>query len=247
MKLVTDNTTIVFEDYGLIPFSNAYDQTPSRRVRKESVIDRNGELTFIDGLNNKQIDMSFYVTGDTLQVRKQLIREITPELLRGGELHLNFENDIFWKAKVLNSSNIQVDFAVDTLNVRFDCEPLAYSAVSEDTTWIETDISWAVADFTWAGTDTQETFTSGTHTVTNRGNYPSNLVIACNGAGTVTIGSQSFTVTEECIVDTDNMIVYNDSVNKIGSFTGDFIILPVGESTLTTDVEIQLINKDRWV
>ncbi len=247
MKLITDNTTIVFEDYGLIPWSSSYDQTPSRRVRKESVIDRDGELTFIDGLNNKRITIMFYVTEDTLQTRRANLRAITPELLRGGELYLNFENDIFWKAKVLDSSNIDIQFAVDSLYVTFDCNPLAFSAISEDTTWIETDISWALADFTWTGTDTQETITAGTHTVTNRGNYPAKLTIACNGAGTVTIGTQSFTVTEGCIIDTDKMIVFNNSVNKISSFSGDFITLPVGDSTLTTDVEIQLINKDRWV
>jgi phage-related protein len=248
MKLITDNTTIVFEDYGLIPLSSRYDQTPSRRVRKESVIGRDSELTFIDGLNNKQITIEFYVTYSTLQVRRANLREITPELLRGGKLYLNFENDIYWNAKVLNASNISIDFAVDSLSVTFDCKSNALSAIQGgDVAWEDLDISWDLLNMYWNAENIQTTFAAGTHTIYNYGNTTSKPVYVMSGAGTVTIGTESFTVTEACTIDTEKMIVYNGTVNKMSSFTGDYIELSVGTSTLVTDVEVEVQYKDWWI
>ena len=248
MKLITNETTIVFEDYGMIPFSESYDQTPSRRVRKESVIGRDSEITFIDGLNNKQITVGFYITYSSLQERRINIREVTKQLLNGGKLYLNFENDIYWNVNVLSSSSINIDYASDKLTVSFDAKSNALSALDdEDVTWEELDISWSLLDVYWNSPGIQTNYIATDTTIINKGNTPSKPVFVMSGAGTVTIGSESFTVTEACTIDTEKMIVYSGSTNKTGSFTGDYINIQVGTNTLSTDVSFEILYKDWWI
>ena len=248
MKLITNETTIVFEDYGMIPFSESYDQTPSRRVRKESVIGRDSEITFIDGLNNKQITVGFYITYSSLQERRINIREVTKQLLNGGKLYLNFENDIYWNVNVLSSSSINIDYASDKLTVSFDAKSNALSALDdEDVTWEELDISWSLLDVYWNSPGIQTNYIATDTTIINKGNTPSKPVFVMSGAGTVTIGTESFTVTEACTIDTEKMIVYSGSTNKTGSFTGDYINIQVGVNTLSTDVSFEILYKDWWI
>ena len=248
MKLITNETTIIFEDYGMIPFSESYDQTPSRRVRKESVIGRDSEITFIDGLNNKQITVGFYITYSSLQERRINIREVTKQLLNGGKLYLNFENDIYWNVNVLSSSSINIDYASDKLTVSFDAKSNALSAIENgDITWEELDISWDLLDMYWNGSDIKTDYTLSDTAIINRGNTTAKPVFAISGAGTVTIGTESFTVTEACTIDTEKMIVYSGSTNKTGSFAGDYINIQVGTNTLSTDVSFEILYKDWWI
>lgn len=248
MRLITDNYDIDFQSLGLIPTTTAYDQVPGRRVRRESVIDRDGNLTFYDGLNDKRITVRFFITPENISNRRDILRGITPALLEGGNLIMDYENDIYWKAKVDGPENIRLGFSVDEFAVTFIVEPRAFSVLDdEELTWEDADFNWALADLRWDGADLQSTFSAGTHTVYNRGNTDAPLVVVVSGAGTVTVGTQSFTVTESCTVDSSRLVVYSGSTNKMGSFTGDFIELPPGTSTLTTDVSISIENKDRWV
>lgn len=248
MRLETASGTIVFEDYGFIPTIVDYQQVPPRRVRKESVIGKDGDLTFLDGFNNRTIGVRFIVTGGALTARRSTMREITPHLIEGGKLIINPENDIYWKVRVLGDDNITFNYSYDELEILFDAEPTAYSVIDGSVyTWEDADISWGLADLRWDGEDLVDTFDSGTHTLYNRGNYEALPVIDVAGAGTVTIGAYSFTVTEAVTVDCARFVVYSGSTNKMTAFSGDFPVIAPGANTLTTDVTITVNDKDRWV
>lgn len=248
MRLITENHNIIFEDYGLLPNVTAYDQTPARRYRKEQVIGRDGELTFIDGMNNKRVTVLFYFTEGSLSDRRRRVRDITPALLEGGDMIFNFDNDIKYRVQVLDVSDIQLNFSLDELTVTFEMKPHAVpSSDDEELVWETTDVSWESLDVRWDGADLKRTFHAGTSTIYNRGNVVSHPLFIMSGAGTATVGTQSFTVTEACTVDTDRLVVYSGTTNKITSFSGDFIMLPVGESSITSTVALEIANKDRWI
>lgn len=249
MIFEVDSVQYDFQElYGYVVKTIVYDELPAKRYTKEEVIGKHGSYVFTDGYKDKNITVLLTLADSpSLATRRFNARTIKELLTQQGFLILDYESDIKYKARVLDATAIEFYGSYDILEIPFVCHPLAYSNINEDTTWAEININWSLADFTWGGADTQETFTAGTHTITNRGNETSEPVYVVSGAGTVTIGTESFTVTEGCIIDVDKKVVYNAGVNKMSSFTGDFIELAPGESTLTTNVEIKVHNKDRWV
>jgi len=251
MKWVTASTTILFDaTNNIIPKTTGYAQLPSQRVTKEKVINRNGEYTFVDGLNNKQVTMDITQAYDIITARRLRLRDLAPYLIREGKLYLDYENDIYWEGRVLSQSDIKLDKGLDILTVTFDLDPLAFSTLTNDIgvlTWGDAEIDWGSTDIEWGDDIPPTEFAIGTHTITNLGNYTSKPKWIVSGAGTITVGTQEFEVTEACTVDTENLIVYNGTTTKMSAFTGDFINIAPGESTLVTDVAIEVVNKDRWL
>lgn len=251
MIFKTDNGTIDFSnDYDYKVATISYDDLPSKSFSEESVIGKDGQYTFDGGYNKRLITVQLQnKSNQTLATRRYNSREIKRVLQYQGELTLNYDSDIYYKARVLNSSGVSFNSNYDVLVLRFRCQPLSYTELDGDISWEDADINWSTADLAWDGSDTKKTFESGTYTITNRGNVDSKPTYVVSGAGTITIGGESFTVTEACSVDTEDLVVSNGSTNKIQSFTGDIekLTLPIGDTTLTTNVNVTVENKDRWL
>lgn len=247
MRFVTDTADISFNDYEILFNTTNYEALPTKRVKRESVIGRNGQLTFDDGYSNKLIQAELSQPYQTRTGRKMTMRDVIPELAKLGKLFLAYEDDIYWYGRVIDGASTNIEFAINRTAVVFEVNPLAYSALEEDLTWGEADVSWGAADFDWGGSSLTETFGVGTHTVVNRGNHISQPSYIINGAGSITINGETFTATEACIVDVENKIVYNSGANKMSAFTGDFEVLAVGDNTLVTDVQVKVAYKDRWI
>ena len=266
MKYIVDGTEYDFTDmYSYIVNTVSYEDIPSTRSSKESVIGRDGQFTFTDGLNNKQISIEMHLKdSSSLVTRRVNARDIRKVLLQPGKLILPYENSIYYNAQVWKQANIRFNSTYDTLRITFDVEPYAYSVLEDltDLTWGDADISWGAADFTWGASEGETTFeftSAGTITITNLGNATAEPIIKITGDNNITIADDngnSFTYTGLAgvlYIDCQNYIVYdNSAVNKIANFSGDFLQLNEGENTLDvtgtfTDVEIVFENKNRYV
>lgn len=266
MIFITNEKTIDFEkDYDFILKTVEYPQKSITRNTKENVIGRNGNFTFKDGLNNKEIRVVLSGGGSLkLSERRIKAREIAAELNKTGKLILDYETNIFYEVNVLNNVVVLFNRTFDIMTIAFDAQPIALSVIQEDLTWDTADIAWDVADIPWDGDTINFDIvgTSQTFDVINNGNVASMPIIKLSGTflNTITIsrsGGESFTIDNldgDIYVDCNTFIVYDDlDVNRMTDFNGDFMTLPVGTSSITIsaassmNITAEFINKDFYV
>jgi len=235
MILKTSDKTIDFKTLGYQLKTKSYDQSPSKNYTKETVIGGIKEFVFENGLKNKKINVVLQCLDSiSLATRRINARDITPSLLNGGELTLDYEPDIYWNVKVLNNTSIDFGVAYDTLSIEFDAEPMAYKR-------------YTATEIAIDGTDIN---------ITNSGNCPSYPLIEINGTGNITLthsDGNAFTITGltgTIFIDTENMIVYDDlKASQLSKFTGDFLNLDVGSNIISTSGTgtIKIHKKDRVI
>jgi len=257
MIYLSANGEFNFLDYFTI---KSYNKTeiPSKRVRNEYVIGRDGSYSFEDGLNDIEITIELETFKPTIQSRIVDIREMKRIILSPGYLISSIENDIIYTATVATASTDKIDGIINNFSVTFTCKPKAVSRLTkEKTTWDQIDIAWDLISIPWGslGAGFEFSVSNGDITVSNYGNYDSNPIIKINGAGDITISANgsSFTyagLEDSVYIDNDNMIVYNTAGdNRIQNFSGDFIYLKPGQNTVTIigTADIEFINKDIFV
>lgn len=259
MLWITKDKQLDLDALGYKLTTRNYQQIPSVRNTKASVIGRDGEILFKDGYNNKTLSVVLTAKESySIVERRSNARVINQELAKEGKLVLDYENDIYYNARILQGTSVDFNSSFDRLSITFDLDPIAISRIDGDLIWEDTDISWALLNIPWDG-DTFEysVVTSDTITVNNRGNIESLPIIrletTTNQTVTVTKGAQSFTITDLngiVNVDMQNLIVYDDSlVNRISKYTGDFYGLDVGDNsiTVTGTVDITFSKKDWFI
>jgi|LGVE01.1.fsa_nt_gb phage-related protein len=263
MIYITKDETINFEDYGYILKTISYPELPSIRNSKESVIGKDGQYIFKDGLNNKTLSVLLtQIDSSSLLMRRGNARVIKQILLKSGKLILDYEQNIFHNANVLAGANIKFNASYDELTIAFDIEPVAYSVIDKDVTWETLDVPWASIDLPWeaiGGGFEFELSTPGDIIVNNYGNYiaKSIIKIITNGDIELTKGTESFNLTGAgtYYIDTKNHIVYDENnLNKIANMNNDgiFLKLDPGANAINvsgsfTTASIEFFNKDAYV
>ena len=256
MIYISEDKTINFDNF---KYNTAfYENTPSQEQRTYRVINKDEDIIFTNGLKNKRIQLNLFPIDTNIQNRMLLFRELKAEFLKGGHIILDRENDVKYKCKVLNGTNIRYSGTYDTISINLDLSPTALRSLEVETlTWDTATVSWNLANFNW----NQEEYTipsgTGSFTLTNKGNYKSNPLFVIDGNVTITCNGNSFQTInnsgETIYVDSDKMIVYNDlKVNRISRFVGDFIELIPGDNTVdvvvtTGNALLDLKNVSRWV
>lgn len=270
MIFIGQDKTIDFENFKY--FTTFYQNTPSQEQRNYRVIGRDEDVIFTNGLTNKRLQINLLPIDTNIQNRMSMYRELKSEFLKGGHIILDQENDVKYKCKLLNGTNIRYSGNYDTISVTFDLSPTALRSYDPETlTWETAAVSWNLADFNWDQTEFTIPSDTGTFTLTNKGNIVSkplfvidgNVVITCNGKSfeiinniqeiTLSVGDPPLFFAERIYVDTDKMIVYNGSKeNVINRFVGDFINFEPGENEVSIVAEdgsslAMLQNVSRWV
>lgn len=243
MKLINANGILDFKALGYIAKTLSFELTPSQKIVKYSIIGKDGDITFTNGLVNKNIKvMLVSVANSRLAERRILDYNITEQLLIGGWLVLDYEPALMREVRVLNASNIKFNTAYDTFEIDFDSKPYAVDLVDIIIpTWSDNDLSYTVSN---------EVFV-----VSNGGNYNSKPVIKIIGSGNVslTANGKTFTLTglvDFAYIDCDKMVVYKDlATSKMNLFTGEFLELTPGLNsiTITGSATVEFNHVSRWV
>jgi phage-related protein len=258
MIYISEKGQFNFEDHFTVKLFDK-EEIPSQRISKQSVIGRDGQFTFNDGLNDIKLTLGLEHYNDSIQARVSDIRDMKNIILHPGFFVSSTENDVIYTCNIETSTTNSIDGVRDSFSVTITCKPIATSRLTpEMTAWIDIDIPWDLLDIPWLLIGTGYEFSASDETieVTNYGNRESLPIIKLNAAsGNVTLstGGNSFTYTgleDSIYVDCNNLIVYNTAkTNKIANFTGDFISLIVGANDIivTGTTEIEFINRDSYV
>jgi phage-related protein len=259
MLWITKDKQLDFEELGYHLRTVKYPQIPSVRNSKVSVIGRDGQVIFKDGYDNKnpRVLLTAIDSGNIVE-RRANARIINQELVKEGKLVLDYENDIYYSARILSGTSVKFSASYDEVSITFDVDPIAISRIEGDIVWEDADYSWALLNIPWAGDPFEfSVTTSDTITVNNRGNEPSKPIIRLETTSsqtvTVTKGTEAFTVTGLngiINIDTKRMIVYDDTLtNVIDKFDGDWIGLAVGDNSIdvTGTVDITYSKKDWFI
>jgi phage-related protein len=261
MLYITADRTINFEDFNYILKTNKYEQIPTLRNSQKSVIGRNGNFTFRDGFNNKNIKVKLTaIDSPDIMIRRANARELTQELIKPGKLVLDYEKNIYYDANVFNGATVKFNSSYDELDIEFNVDAIAFSRIGGNLVWEDTDIPWNSIDIPWSGDAfNYDVVSTDVIEVINRGNIESGPIITIEGVGDVTFthtNGKTFTYTGLngiINIDSRNMIVYDDSlVNQITNYSGDFIELDVGTNSITitgtfVTLNINFAKKDFYI
>lgn len=253
------NGSFNFEDYYVIKEVSGLD-LPQQKSSKQSVIDRNGDFTFLNGFMNKPLNISLLaIEGKTIEERRTAAIEMKKVISLSGTLVLSFYPVVSYEATVVDGSNINFTGIYDEISLSFDLKPLGKTVLTADGfTWGNTEIPWGQMDNPWGDSFEYAPVAGDTINILNVGNVISTPILKLSGTGDVTFtkGSESFTYTgleTSVFVDVENLIVYNSSnENKIANYDGDFIPLQIGDNLFTitgsfSGLTIEIINKDMYV
>lgn len=222
-----------------------FEQLPlfaSNRYQKQSIQGRDGQITIVDGKDNKEMVCIVRIISNDTGRKMRLIRELAQWLSGSGQLVLNFDQSIVYEAQLLNTIPVDKAFALYEFTLVFDLKPLGesnwdpFNFKTDDP--VPTDIEWPVDGY-------QNSFdVTGTTNITlkNNGTYKSYPLIVLNGsADSVSITYDSKTLTyenlsnEEVTIDTKNWKVFQDSANKRSGLTSGFNdnYIPYGDTACT--------------
>ena len=190
MKYISENGIFDFKEYFAITFVND-DDLPSFRFDKKNVIGKNGSVIFVDGLENKQLTAELTSHVGDITARRNIAREMKRIISKPGYLIPSFENDISYKAQVLEGINTDFNSTYDKMNLIFELSPVGYSRITENIAWEDLDISWNLINQPWESIGTGFTFElTGPEdiTVVNYGNYKAKSIIKVTTNNNITIG-----------------------------------------------------------
>jgi phage-related protein len=262
MLYITKDESIDLEALGYILKTTSYQQIPGKRNSKQSVIGKDGDVTFTDGYENKMLSvMLTAIDGVGIVERRANAREINKVLRKPGKLVLDYENDIYYNAQILSPTSVNFNASYDALNIMFDLEPIAISRITGQLVWEDSDYSWELINIPWEDYEWEwDVTTSGTITVNNRGNVESLPLITIETTSaediTLSLGDNSFTYTGlNGIVNIDckNMVVYDDTLTNViqnFSYTGEkFLELEPGDNdvSITGTCNIKMQKKDWFI
>lgn len=236
---------------------------PNRRVKRESVIGRDGNIIFPDGFDNKIVSLEAELMGDGIQEVQRDMRMLSGILYQPGQLILDYEADKLYQARLIDVQSSVPGRSTSIINLVIEVDPMQKSFIKpgENISWDNADISWVLADFPWGGYTVSFNPTSGdTLTITNSGNYKALPIIklsADSGNVTATLGTESFTYSnlDSTIVnvDSENHAVYTDAiVNKKSNHSGDFLELQPGENDIIitgtfVNLTIEFDYRHAWI
>ncbi|MTI49451.1 MAG: hypothetical protein FH761_16585 [Firmicutes bacterium] len=230
------------DDFELIVLSQNIPLFAQDRVAKKTVIDRDGQLTFRDGKNNKTITMECKLVSNDSLDKLRTAKELALWLNGYGELVINMEPDIKYQAQLLNEIQIdKTNFFVDSFILAWDVKPINvqnYSNNPKVNDPIAVDAKAPVDGFV-TSIDVNGT---GSITLQNVGTYKSYSAITIDGtADSITIQntttSESFTITsitETTYIDCENLEVYTSGpTSKLSDFSGCFWAINVGNNEIS--------------
>ena len=262
MLYITKDKELDFEALGYVLKTQKYQQIPTVRNKQISVIGRDGSIDFTDGYNNKTLSVKLSaIDSSNIIARRASIRTINQELRKPGKLVLDFENDIYYDAKILSGTTVNFSASCDEIFITFDLDPIAISRIEGQLIWQDADYSWPLLNIPWDDYAWEwDVVTSETIVVNNRGNIDSLPIITIETISseniTISLGNNSFTHTGlngVVNIDCRNMIVYDESLsNAIENFgyTGDkFLELAPGDNEVsvigTCNIKVQ--KKDWFI
>jgi len=201
---------------GLVVKTDNNQLISSKRFERISVPGRNGQYIFEDGYNNKILEFDCSLIKGTIQSRRQRAREIAYWLSGTGDLVLDGESDKAYRVvRTVSDIDLSLNQVVENFKVVFETEPFqlgTFKSISVDN---PTNV-----------------------TLTNSGTKEAETVMSISGTGDVSLILDDKIVnltglTEKITLDSKRYLVYNDlKENKLDLHSGDFIKIPVGNSSL---------------
>lgn len=212
---------------GILAKTESIPLMPTKRQNKQSIIGRNGQVTFSDGYNNKTPITNVKILEKNDFILARTFRELAVWLSGAGELIFDIEPEIIWYAQLLNE--IPADksaLEIDEFILAWDCKPINESNYT-DTVLLGSEILLG-SDIPLGGYASEISGT-GTETFVNDGTYYAEPVIRFEGTATLltvtnTTTGKTFSIsdiTSDTTVDIKELEVFDLSGNKALDFTGD--------------------------
>lgn len=244
------------DDFGLCFTTKSMPYIPSKRQKTEEIQGRDGQYIFEDGYDNIQIDLACTIAGYEIMERRKRAREISAWLANTGKLVFDYEKDIEYqvvKSVCDISANIVGREYRDEFSISFECLPYQKQSYYNDSlTWDETSAGWAYDKMPWNAEGYNRKFENiipGLNvSIINDGTYKSLPTITVTGiASNLTFGSIRINDLNGTIyIDCDHKLVYSidngKKVNKMHTFSGDFITLLPGENKFQVNGSVTKLN-----
>lgn len=212
---------------GILAKTESIPLMPTKRQNKQTIIGRNGQVTFTDGYNNKTPVSNVKILEKRDRQLALLFRELAVWLSGSGILIFDIEPDKRWYAQLLTEIQIdKSDLEKDEFILAWDCEPINES-IYTDTVILDSDVLLD-SDIPLDGYATEIVGTSSENFI-NDGTYYAEPIIRFEGTATVltitnTSSGKTFSITgitSDTTVDVKELEIFDLSGNKAGDFSGD--------------------------